>query len=518
MIRYNCQEKIGILPYIIKNLKGTYLEIGTGGDPISEIFDKIPSCADISIIASDIDGDVLAFLPQRHPKLLKYIHATSGPSLSLQTLNAVDMGAFDDNFFDGINVSSVVHEIFSYEQGYSGIRQFFKEAFRTLKIGGMLVYRDPEGLPDRQSIVSLRLKNVLARSFSHIFIYKFLDTRGSCLGQAGRKVQMYKPEDILFTIYKRNESSPTNLTYKQYLEVPSYDIDFSRNYEIRLPLGLYRELARHYLTYLHQCNPLAFIKFTPDIYSDYYKIAYFAHSTVDILNNFLNKYNWKVVDEKVSNEQKNIIEKTIYANAKVLEFGIPLQFKSKIKENQLHNLLKKYGFSPGTHMINLHNGTFLLDYRVFGMLYDEISRLFDLFNGVADLNDEVHARWLKREGEEFYIYYSDDELISTVAKTTITTIEDENGEKELLVLCPLNEECNKFIHRICYTEMLNDSIELKDSLGYQIEVNDGKRVVHFCKMRLKSALEIFEKIIQSDVTKYPLLRLTVDNIKEKYQL
>lgn len=518
LIRYNCDEKIGILPYILEKGKGTYLEIGTGGDPVAKMLDKIPSTSDVSIIASDIDQDVLKSLPIRNPKLQKYIDAKIGPKLQLQKLNAIDMSIFEDNFFSGINASSVVHEIFSYENGFKGIENFFKEAFRTLKPEGILVYRDPEGIRNNKSIVSVNLQNKSIRLFFHIFIYKFLDKKGSFLGKTERKVQVYNPKNIIFHIYKKNESDIINLTYKQYLEVPSYDIDFNRNYKLTLPLGLYREVARHYLTYLHQCNPLSYIKSIPDINSDLYNIYYFAHSTAGKLNSFLKKYNEHIINGKINKKQKDNIERTIDENTKVLEFGIPLQFTSKLKEIQLRNLLKKHGLAPENYIIALNNNSCLLDYRIFGIFYDEINeQIFDHFNGVINKKDEVHAKWLKREGEEFYFYYSDDELIANIAKATITESKNENGKPEIFVLCPLSEKHNKFVHRICYTELLRSSLEVNDTLGYPIEVKDGKRVIHFAKIRLQEALKIYKKIIVSDPIGYPNLQEIVKIFESKYQ-
>ena len=40
-IQYNVQEKIGVFPYVLQNKSGTYLEIGTGGDPIAELMKNI---------------------------------------------------------------------------------------------------------------------------------------------------------------------------------------------------------------------------------------------------------------------------------------------------------------------------------------------------------------------------------------------------------------------------------------------------------------------------------------------
>lgn len=518
LIRYNCQEKIGILPYILGNSKGVYLEIGTGGDPIAKMLEEIPAKDDVTIIASDIDQDILNSLPVRHPKLQKYIDAKKGPKLQLQKINAINMGIIENGSLDGINASSVVHEIFSYEEGEKGLNNFFKEVSRTLKAGGVLVYRDPEGIKNKEKTVEVKLKSKSIRLFFHIFIYKFLDRKGSFLGRTGRKVQLYKPEEIIFHVYKKNETVPMNLTYDQYLATPSYDIDFYRDYKVTLPLGLYRELARHYLTYLHQCNPLVFVKCVPDVNSGLYVVNYFAHSALDKISNFLSQYKWEVIDGKINSEQKNKIEKKIYKNTRVLEFGVPLQFSSKIKETQLRSLLKKHDFAPGNHIISLDDGNCLLDYRLFGIFYDDITKqIFDDFNGLVDKKDEVHAKWLKREAEEFYFYLSDDELISKVAQSTITEKKVKNEEKTIFVLCPLSEKHNKFVHRICYTDILESSINVQDTLGYPIEVKDGKRVIHFCKMPLKEALSIYKKIIASDPEKYFELQRTVNNLKTKYK-
>lgn len=518
LISYNSQEKIGILPYVLQNPEGVYLEIGTGGDPIAEMLDKIPEDFSVTFIASDIDEDVLKSLPNRHPELRKYIDNTKGPKLKLQKLNAVDMSIFKDGSLSGINASSVLHEIISYSGGFEGMEKFFKESFRTLKPEGVLVYRDPENVIDKESCVSVNLKNKSIRLFTHVFLYKFLDKRGSYLAKIGKKFVLYNTNDILFKIYKKNEPSAVNLTYDQYLEVPSYDIDFSRRYILTVPKGLYRELARHYITYLHQCNPLMFVKCIPDISSGRYTVNYLAHSTSGIFNNFLYKNNWQIEEGRISALEKNELDQEIDENSQVLEFGIPLHFVSKVKEAELRRLLKKYDLNPGNYIIALNNGDCLLDYRIFGMLYDEINKqIFDRFNGVIDKKMEEHAKWLKREGEEFYFYCSADELITKVLEITLAESDSDKDIQEIYVLCPLSETHNKFINRLCYTEILNSSLEVHDKLGYAVEVKDGKRIIHFCKKNLKEAISICKNIIGANPLEYQNLQRTIDKLEMKYK-
>jgi hypothetical protein len=252
----------------------------------------------------------------------------------------------------------------------------------------------------------------------------------------------------------------------------------------------------------------------PDLTSESYTVGYLAHSTYSVFNNFLGETNGQMIDGKISAMQKMELEQAIAKKMQALEFGIPLHFSSKIKESQLRSLLKQYGFSPGSYMIALNNGDSLLDYRIFGIFYDEINQqFFDCFNGPVDKAEEEHAKWLKREGEEFYVYYSADELISNVAKITLTELTDEHGNKVMFVLCPLSEKHNKFIDRLCYTDILRSSLEVCDKLGYEAEVKDGKRVVHFSKMPLKEAIPIYKNIIKQSPLEYVCLQKVVNDFE-----
>lgn len=515
-IQYNTQEKMGILPYILKKNGGVYLEIGTGGDPIAQMLSKISKTSDVTLIASDIDEGVLKSLPARHPELQKYLEAKFGPKLTMMQLDATDMSVFEEESLDGINASSLIHEVVSYAGGFEGMNKFFSEAARTLKAGGILFYRDPESVFNSEAPVLLSLKNKNIRLFAHIFLYKFLDKRGSSLGRAERKFSLYKPEDVLFTVFKKNATHSTSLTYEEYLKEPSYDIDFSRNYVITLPCGLYRELARHYLTYLQHCNPLVYVKCVPDISSGQYGVNYLAHSTSKTFSSFLAQDNQSIKDGKIDLSQKIRLDQHIHDISQVLEFGVPLHFSSKRGQCKLRNTLQKYGLAPQSYIIPLNNEDCLLDYRVFGMLHDEIqAKIFDEFNGLLNEADIRHAQWLTREGEESYFYLSADELITAVLKLTQIEHVDESGNKKIFVLCPISAEHNRCIERMCYSELLRNSLEVVDDLGYEIDVRDGKRIIHFSKMPLDSALKICMDIVDRAPLNYKKLKAYIDSIKTK---
>ena len=290
LIKYNTHEKLGILPYILKNNEGIYLEVGTGGDPIADLLSKIPDATPITIIASDIDKNILESLPIRHPNHLKYLENTkSGSKLILQQLDGTNMHCFQDNYLSGINASAVVHEIISYAGGLNGFNKFISESFRVLKEDGVLIYRDPEGVINKNELVQVKLNNQSIKSFCHIFLPKFLDTSYGKLAKSGNKSEKYSSIDIEITFYHKNSIISSKMTYDEYFKIASYNIDFSRDYIISLPRGLCRELERHYLTYLHQCNPLVFVSCMPTLDSNSYFINYLAHSTHFIFEEFLRK-------------------------------------------------------------------------------------------------------------------------------------------------------------------------------------------------------------------------------------
>lgn len=500
LIKYNTHEKLGILPFILDKTTGNYLEVGTGGDPIAELLSKIPNNMSPTIIASDIDESILASLPCRHPQLKNFIdNKKSGPCLKLQQLDATNMRCFSDEYLDGINASAVVHEIVSYAGGLKALESFFKEAFRVLKKDGVLIYRDPESVTDKEELVYVNFKTPSIRLFTHIFIVKFLDTQNGRLSKAGRKNNLYNLNDIKFHIYRKNESQLSILSYDQYIKTRSYEIDFSRQYSLNIPRGLCREIERHYLTYLHQCNPLVYVKCIPHIDSDCYFVNFLAHSTQNVLDNFLGEQGLTCRGGSIEINTKRLLDEKICKITQPIEYGIPFHFASKYKERLIVSILQKYGFDPNFYIIPINNGDFLIDYRILSLLYDDIIDVLDCNNGPINKEDLVHAQYLKREGEETYIYYSDDELITNVAEATfdITT-----G----YLLCPISLEHNKFIPRLCYDEVLNDSMEIKNSLGYSVEIKEGKRIINFKKMYLIDAFIVLEDIINSNPEHYQKLR------------
>ncbi|MGZ6250974.1 MAG: methyltransferase domain-containing protein [Candidatus Chromulinivorax sp.] len=499
LIQFNTHEKNEILSYILKNKEGLYLEIGTGGDPIAELLSNIPENNLATIIACDVDATVLQALLERHKNLLKYINPIQGPRLILQQLDATKMDYFQDNSLSGINASAVVHEIISYAGGLEGFNKFFSESFRVLKEGGVLVYRDPEGVVDKNKIVNLALINKSIKLFTHIFIPKFLDQDCSNLVKLGNKYCIYSKKDIVVHFYCKNSNDFLSMSYDEYFKIPSWQIDFSREYSISLPRGLCREIERHYLTYLHQCNPLLFVKCIPSLDSRSYYVNYFAQSTSEKFTNFMKKNNLDFSSSVIDFYAKKLLDATIEHNNKTIESGLYLQDISQDQFDLLKKLLDEYGFDANIYLAHITKNDYVLDYRIYGLLYDTIMNIFN--EKSIDIDDTLHAQWLKREGEETYIYYSDDEIITKVAEISLL----QNQKNEDFVLCPITAQHNFFVPRLCYKELLQSSLYSKDTLGFDIEINEGKRIIHFMKMPLAQAGEIYLEIIQTNPSRYKKL-------------
>lgn len=505
LIKYNVDEKIEILPYILKQDGGVFLEIGTGGDPIGKLLSQIPSDFSTTIIASDIDNNILELLPQRHIQLKEYINAPSGPKLVLKQLNAIDMSHFENDSLFGINASSLVHEIVSYAGGTSALEKFFSEALRVLKYDGILIYRDPESVLDKNKIIKANFRNKSIKLFTHIFLTKFLDNSYSKLAKSNKKFIQYNTQDITFYCYKQYCQNLCKLNYNEYLKTQSYDIDFFRQYTIELPIGLCREIERHYIIYLKECNPLAFIKCIPKINSDIFSVSYLSNNSRDAFNNFLLKHQIVIQNDLINSKVKDLLNKTIDNALKPMEFGVRMVIPLQSKRQLLINLLKNEGFEPSIYIKLIKKDTYLLDYRIFSLFYDYISEsILDNNNKLLYAEDAMHAIYLKSEGDESYCYYSDDELITKVADISLQQVKLSANKdlEEAMVLCPISFEHNRFVPRLCYQKILKDVLDINDNAGYPIKNREGKRVIHFKKMNFKCAMKIYKDIINSDPERY----------------
>jgi SAM-dependent methyltransferase len=510
MIAAHLEEKTEIVQHIKKNPSGTYLDVGTGGDGIAAILRKIGDSTTTTLIAGDIDSQILENIPKRHPEILKYLIASSVDTketkLFLKELDATQLKEFKDNSLDGINASALVHEIVSYAGGYDGIRRFAKELCRVLVPGGIFVYRDPESVYNRNEMISANILALPLKYFANIFLPKFLDRKFS---KKGGKHDVYPSKDIFFEFYKKNESKITLADYETYIKIPTKDIDFQRPYNLILTRALCQELERHYLMFLHEYASLLFIKGQYDFEKNSYKIAFRAPRAHAEFLSYCKKLDIPVNDGAIAVND--------YQKLQVYQMSIPNNLGEGLKLleargpclQRLQEIYERHGFDFETS-IDKKTDIRIFDYKVLVFLWHELKPIFSDAELCSIAEDSRHLLdWLQREGEEVYYYASPDEFIMFMGKESMTTIDGQ-----VYMLAPLSPKYNKSIVRQGYSSFLAESLIVTNESGAALRHDDRKRIIHFGKMTIDEALARYKEIIADDAEHNQALFSFVAALKE----
>lgn len=211
-ISKNMDEKVGDIVDCIQSGdiprrrgRALILELGIGG---GEGLNHLTRAAKIleSIDVIGVDNEI-ALVELAKQKDLVAIH---GSATSLP---------FDDESVSAINASAVFHEVFSYSQtvgmtSRAALSKAFREIDRVLMPGGKLFYRDvlcPDGMNLMKCVIYERASWIS-------FTRKFLE--------------LYHPKGK-----------------EQYSSDPIRINDVDDGLAIECPIGLHREIQRHYLTF-----------------------------------------------------------------------------------------------------------------------------------------------------------------------------------------------------------------------------------------------------------------------------
>jgi SAM-dependent methyltransferase len=162
-------EKTEIFQHIIRNLDGTFLDIGTGGDAIAVLAEKLPKNSRPTLIAADIDPLVIESVKKRRQEINQYINQPTGPKVELITMSAVDMNTIKDSSIAGISASALAHEVFSYVPNKGPLDQFISEVCRVLEKEGVFVYRDPKWVDDPHAHCNMIVKKKIAKYYISLF-------------------------------------------------------------------------------------------------------------------------------------------------------------------------------------------------------------------------------------------------------------------------------------------------------------------------------------------------------------
>jgi len=154
---------------------------------------------------------------------------------------------FEDSVFTSINVSSVVHECYSYGGGFEGIDKLAAECARVMRSGGVLIYRDPEGVK-LDEMVEMQLNSKLAVGFLSFFAAKFFDTSFSRIKKKpnnGYSENLKVYADGKEVAFEELAQGGTALFHADQLLLKG-------------PAGFMHELQRHFLVYIKEVAPSSY--------------------------------------------------------------------------------------------------------------------------------------------------------------------------------------------------------------------------------------------------------------------
>lgn len=467
-ISENLDEKAGIIDIIKTHQSGSYLDIGSGRDTISYIINSLSgeNLSEVKLIAADLEDKTLAEIAKHHPALFFNFNHSSDISLSLLKMDATEMHQLKDNSITAINASALLHEVNSYVPPKTPIDRFFDESIRVLKKGGFLVYRDPTLQSNPEVINSLVLKNEFAKKFISIFLPKFLDTKLTQLtdmhGDSIKPNFQYQ-ERLKVTLYLVGQNKPTNLDYQKFFSKKSNDIDFNKDIIITAPRRLLSEIQRHYILFIKNVYPIAFVD---DKWVNCDLPNYTPQRARKVINNFAKSLGIDYCETLSKSDLKTLTTERKKIDD-LINNGITIYNIKTDDRKVLQKLLELRGIA--SHLYKISPESIWLDAKLFTILYGRLP------HGFRSANFPTESMiWLTREGEEFYFYFTTEELFSYLEKFCKFFLKNTNKEGY-----SLNPVQIKYATRDLYVNLLERDMVQLDEKSTKQEFITSKTIITF---------------------------------------
>ncbi len=494
-------EKTELIEYMKQFPGEIFMDIGTGGDSVATMLDAIPDSDTTTLIAADIDADILNAIPVRHPQLQKYLDVSSTKNLKLMPMNATKMYSLENNTLKGVGASSVAHEIFSYVPTQSGLDLFFSEITRVLKPEGTFIYRDAAWVDNPDERCTLVIKKPIAKYFVSLFICKFLDRDFSVIrtfdGQCA-KPTMHADKEIFFNVFVKNTQEYKKLSFQEFLYFPSYNIDYKKEFSLELPRGLVSEIQRHYVLFLRNVFAPGFLD------HELFKKPYIDIDNIDeyavrVFVDFVVKYNIPIKNKRIVHHDFSTLLTTKKLLKNSFKYGIYLK---KTRNKELANYLQKLYQQgiPETLMHFFDEKTLFVDPKLATLLFRQADCGIFPFEGNYPIKT---FEWLAREGEEHYFYKTLDELITYIAH--LSKHYTKGTKKAGYLLCPRDRHALKEVPRQIYKKVLEHDMAILDQHGNTMPVITNKNIVHFCLHKEEDAIQILQQIAHQDPLKFKQL-------------
>lgn len=467
-ISENLDEKAGIIDIIKTHKSGSYLDIGSGRDTISYIINSLSNenLSDVNLIAADLESKTLAEIAKNHAALFFNFNNSADVRLSLLKMDATEMHQLKDNSITAINASALLHEVNSYVPPKTPIDRFFDESIRVLKKGGFLVYRDPTLQSNPEIINSLVIKNDLAKKFVSIFLPKLLDTKLTQLTDMhgnSIKPNFHYQERVKVSLYLAGQSQPTSLDYEGFFATKSNDIDFSKDVIITAPRRLLSEIQRHYILFVKDVYPVAFVD---EKWVNCDLPNHTPQRARKVINNFAKSLGIDYCEKLSKSDLKTLTTERKKIDD-LINNGITIYNIKTEDRKLLQKLLESRGISSHLYKISLES--IWLDAKLFTVLYNRLPHDFRSANFPTE-----SMIWLAREGEEFYFYFTAEELFSYLEKFCKFFLKNTNKEGY-----SLNPVHIKYATRDLYVNLLERDMVQLDEKNTKQEFITSKTIITF---------------------------------------
>lgn len=505
------EEKTQIIKYILDKKQGTYIDLGTGGDSISYIIDRVQRELPITLIASDIDQKILDNISKRHPEITDYLEQSDDEKLRLKLIrmDATNMTPIQESSIDGVGASALLHEIYSYVPTKAPLDQFFLELIRVLKKDGIFIYRDPKWDNNPEQDCLLILKDPLAKFFTTLFLPRFLDRifsnhrdyKNYCI-----KPSLYESSYIRINFFNKHSNRTKKVRMDEFINIPITNIDFTRNMSIEAPRGLISEIQRHYILFIKNV-------FITDLVDKNFfdreiiNIENLPSEEKTIFKTFLKQKNIRIsstIDTELPIFREILLEKKHFY--KLIDNGVWVNILDKEKVNKICQDLYCKGINQ--NLIFIQEDKLWIDVKIALLLFQ--GKHSGVYRYIDHSNLPIQVfEWMNREGEEFYFYKTTDEFITYLGRLTKYYL--MGSDKEGYILCPLSAASIRTVSRNLYKSVIDSQMTVMDIDGNTQDIIFDKNIIHFKLMKSEEALKIYKEIIKQNELQFPKLTEWVEN-------
>ena len=392
---------------------------------------------------------------------------------------------FQDGSISAINVSSVLHEGFSYAGGEGALCTFIKESSRVLRDNGIVVYRDPEGT-ELDKFAASFLKEPTIRNFMVIFFKKYFQ---DALSWDDDNPNAKYRKDLSISL-DGEQFDPDSLTLDA--------VNSAENVFVNCSAGLMYELKRHFVIFMKT--------FFPEVFNDVEVVGEDKIRCVfkkpiggKIFSEFCEERGEECISYKdgffVEKDVFDEFEKDILTRFSSFFEPVGVQFRDQDSFDKCVEFLESASveFEKGSGFtLSVALEEIVLIYDKFESFLDQNSIIYSFSNDNKEgANQEGVCDWFEREGTESYFYGDEIDIVVKFFEESLARVNKKESILEHSCLIPISSNFSQFVSRDCYTSyVLTNVVDIEG--GYV----DGKRSIHFVKRPIEYAFPVLLKLYE----------------------